>query len=145
MTNSSEIKMRAMVNTIYGPPEVVHLMEVDKPTPKENDVLIKVQATTVNRTDCGFRSAEYFISRFFSGLLKPKNKSLGNEFAGEVEAIGKNVSLFKVGDKVFGYNDQSFGAHAEYMIMDEKASIANMPSHLTFKEAAPIVDRKSVV
>ena len=102
--------MRAIINTEYGPPEVVKLMEVDKPSPKYNEVLIKVYATTVNRTDCGFRSAEYFISRFFSGLFRPKNKTLGNEFAGEIEAIGKDVTLFKIGDKVFGYNDTKFGA-----------------------------------
>ncbi|MCY7309719.1 MAG: alcohol dehydrogenase catalytic domain-containing protein, partial [Chitinophagaceae bacterium] len=87
--------MRAIINTEYGPPEVVKLMDVDKPSPKDKEVLIKVYASTVNRTDCGFRSAEYFISRFFSGLFRPKNKTLGNEFAGEIEAIGKDVTLFK--------------------------------------------------
>jgi len=132
--------MKAAVNTKYGPPEVVHLMEVEKPVPKDDEVLIKVYATTVNRTDCGFRSAEYFISRFFSGLLKPKNKSLGNEFAGIIEAIGKEVKSFKVGDKVFGYNDISFGAHAEYMIMAENGAITTMPSNLSFDEAAPITE-----
>ncbi|MDZ4758031.1 MAG: NAD(P)-dependent alcohol dehydrogenase [Bacteroidota bacterium] len=132
--------MRAIINTEYGPPEVVKLMEVDKPTPKDNEVLIKVYATTVNRTDCGFRSAEYFISRFFSGLLRPKNKTLGNEFAGEIDAIGRNVTLFKTGDKVFGYNDTKFGAHAEYMTMMEDEAITTMPSNLTYEEAAPITE-----
>lgn len=84
-------------------------------------MLIKVYATTVNRTDCGFRSADYFIARFFSGLLRPKNTILGNEFAGEIEALGKDVTSFSLGDKVFGYNDTRFGAHAGYMIMAEKA------------------------
>ena len=97
--------MRAAINTKYGPPEVVKLMEVDKPRPKDNEVLIKVYATTVNRTDCGFRSAEYFISRFFSGLFNPKNLTLGNEFAGVIEAKGRDVTLFDIGDRVFGYND----------------------------------------
>jgi len=87
-------------------------MDISKPSPKDNELLIKVHATTVNRTDCGFRSAEYFISRFFSGLFKPKNKILGNEFAGEIEAIGKDVTLFKIGDKVFGFSEIRFGAHA---------------------------------
>jgi NADPH:quinone reductase-like Zn-dependent oxidoreductase len=132
--------MRAIINTEYGPPEVVKLMEVDKPLPKDNEVLIKVYATTVNRTDCGFRSAEYFISRFFSGLFRPKNKTLGNEFAGKIEAIGKNVTLFKTGDKVFGYNDTKFGAHAEYMTMSEDEAITTMPSNLTYEEAAPITE-----
>jgi len=132
--------MRAIIHTEYGPPEVVTLKEVDKPAPKDNEVLIKVYATTVNRTDCGFRSAEYFISRFFSGLFKPKNKTLGNEFAGVIEAIGKDVTLFIIGDKVFGYNDKTFGAHAEYMTMAEKEAITTMPSNLAYEEAAPITE-----
>ena len=131
-------QMRAIIYTAYGPPEVVQLTEVDKPAPKDNEVLIKVYATTVNRTDCGFRSAEYFISRFFSGLFRPKNKVLGNEFAGVVEAIGKGVTSFNPGDKVFGYNDQKFGAHAEYMTIQEHEAITTMPRNLTFLEAAPI-------
>ena len=132
--------MRAIVNTKYGPPEVVKLMEVGKPVPNDNEVLIKVYATTVNRTDCGFRSAEYFISRFFSGLFRPKNKTLGNEFAGVIEAIGKEVSSFNIGDKVFGYNDIKFGAHAEYMTIAENEAITTMPGNLTFEEAAPITE-----
>ncbi len=134
------IKMRAIINTAYGPPEVVKLMEVDKPLPKDNEVLIKVYATTVNRTDCGFRSAEYFISRFFSGLFRPKNKTLGNEFAGEIETVGKNVTSFKIGNKVFGYNDTKFGAHAEFMTMAEDEAITTMPGNLTYEEAAAITE-----
>jgi len=132
--------MKAAINTIYGPPEVVQVMEVEKPLPKDNEVLIKVYATTVNRTDCGFRSAQYFISRFFSGLLKPKFKTLGNEFAGVVEAVGKDVKSFKAGNKVFGYNDTTFGAHAEYMIMAEDAAITTMPQNARFEEAAAITE-----
>lgn len=132
--------MRAIINTEYGPPEVVKLMEVDKPVPKDNEVLIKIHATTVNRTDCGFRSAEYFISRFFSGLFRPKFKTLGNEFAGEIETIGKNVTSFNIRDKVFGYNDTRFGAHAEYMTMAENEAITTMPGNLTYEEAAPITE-----
>ncbi|MDZ4792847.1 MAG: NAD(P)-dependent alcohol dehydrogenase [Bacteroidota bacterium] len=130
--------MKAAIYTQYGPPEVVKLQEVPKPTPKDNDVLIKVHVSTVNRTDCGFRSAEYFIVRFFSGLFRPKNKILGNEFAGEIEAVGKNVTSFKPGDKVFGYNDKKFGAHAEYMIMREPDSITTIPGNMNYQEAAPI-------
>jgi NADPH:quinone reductase-like Zn-dependent oxidoreductase len=132
--------MRAIVNTKYGPPDVVKLREVDKPAPKDNEVLIKVNATTVNRTDCGFRSAEYFISRFFSGLIRPKFKTLGNEFAGIIEAIGKNVTSFNIGDKVFGFSGINFGAHAEYMTIAEKEAITTMPGNLTFEEAAPITE-----
>src|SRR5688572_33361456 len=111
--------MRACVHTRYGPPEVVKLMEVAKPKPKENELLIKVYASTVNRTDCGFRSAEYFISRFWSGLFRPKIQTLGCEFAGVVEEIGKGVTLFKKGDKVFGFNDKTFGGHGEYLTIGE--------------------------
>ncbi len=132
--------MKAVIHTVYGPPEVLQLKEVPKPTPKDNEVLIKVHATTVNRTDCGFRSAEYFISRFFSGLFKPNNQILGNEFAGVVEATGKAVTQFRAGDKVFGYNDKTFGAHAEYMILAETEPIALMPAGFTFEEAAPMVE-----
>jgi NADPH:quinone reductase-like Zn-dependent oxidoreductase len=130
--------MKAIINTKYGPPEVVSIMEIEKPSPNDQEVLIKIFATTVNRTDCGFRSAEYFISRFFSGLFRPKNKTLGNEFAGIIEAIGKNVTTFKIGDRVFGYNDTKFGAHAEYMTMNENDAITTMPFNMTFEEAAPI-------
>ncbi len=131
--------MKAIIHTQYGPPEVLQLKEIPKPTPKANEVLIKVHATTVNRTDCGFRSAEYFISRFFSGLFKPNNQTLGNEFAGEIEAIGNAVTSFKPGDKVFGFNDTTFGANAQYMTMVENAAITTMPT-VTYEEAAPITE-----
>ena len=132
--------MKAAIHTKYGPPEVVKIMEVDKPVPKYNEVLIKVYATTVNRTDCGFRSAQYFVSRFFSGLLKPKFNTLGNEFAGVIEDVGKKVTSFTIGDKVFGYNDYKFGAHAEYMTLAEDEAITKMPENLTFVEAAPLAE-----
>ena len=132
--------MKAIIQTRYGPPEVLQLKEVPKPTPKDNEVLIKVYTTTVNRTVCGFRSAEYFISRFFSGLLKPNNQIRGNEFAGVIEGLGKDVKSFKPGDKVFGYNDTTLGAHAEYMTIAEDASITTMPESITYEEAAPITE-----
>ncbi len=132
--------MKAAIHTKYGPPEVVRLMDIAQPEPKEREILIRVQATTVNRTDCGFRSAEYFISRFFSGLFKPKQQTLGNEFAGIIEAVGKAVTLFKTGDRVFGFNDKTFGGHAEYMVIHEGAPIALLPSNVTFKEAAAITE-----
>jgi NADPH:quinone reductase-like Zn-dependent oxidoreductase len=133
-------KMKAAVYDKYGPPEVVRLVEVDRPFPRPNEVLVKVHATTVNRTDCGFRSAEYFISRFFSGLFKPKFGILGNEFAGVIEAVGEDVKLFNIGDKVFGYNDTKFGAHAEYMTVAETDAITTIPNDMTFEQAAPITE-----
>jgi len=132
--------MKAVVHIKYGPPEVLQIEEVDKPVPKDNEVLIKVYATTVNRTDCGFRSAVYFISRFWSGLLKPKYQTLGCEFAGVIEEVGKDVTSLKIGDKVFGYNDTKFDAHAEYMTMTENEAIVTMPSDLSFEGAAPITE-----
>lgn len=130
--------MKAAIYTKYGPPELVQIQDVPIPEVKENEVLIKVHVSTVNRTDCGFRSAQYFVSRFFSGLIRPKYKTLGNEFAGVVESIGRKVSLFEPGDRVFGYNDEQFGAHAEYMIMSENKAIAVMPKNLNFEESAPL-------
>lgn len=132
--------MKAAVYSRYGPPEVVQLMEVEQPVPRDNEVLIKVYATTVNRTDSGFRSAEYFISRLFSGLFKPKFKTLGNEFAGVIESTGKEVTSFKAGDQVFGYNDTQFGAHAEYMTMAENGAITTLPVNFNFQEAAPLTE-----
>jgi NADPH:quinone reductase-like Zn-dependent oxidoreductase len=133
-------KMRAAVHTKYGPPEVVKIIAINKPIPNDNEVLIKVFASTVNRTDCGFRSAEYFISRFWSGLLKPKYNILGCEFAGLIEEAGKDVTSFKVGDKVFGYNDIKFGGHAEYLTIDENDALAIIPQNLTYDDATPITE-----
>ncbi len=132
--------MKAWIHTKYGPPEVLQLKEVPKPRPKDNEVLVKVKATTVNRTDCGLRSAEYFISRFFTGLLKPKYQIQGNEFAGVIESTGKAVTQFAVGDNVFGYNEKTFGAHAEYMALAETEAIATIPAGYTFEEAAPLLE-----
>jgi len=132
--------MKAILYTEYGPPEVVRLSEVDKPVPEANEVLVKIHAATVNRTDCGFRSAEYFIVRFFSGLIRPKNRILGCEFAGVVEEAGSNVTSFRVGDKVFGYNDIKFGGHAEYVSIHENDAIAIIPEEFSFGEAAPLTE-----
>ncbi|MBO9681381.1 MAG: NAD(P)-dependent alcohol dehydrogenase [Flavisolibacter sp.] len=132
--------MKAVVYTKYGPPEVAKLMEVTKPFPKDNEVLIKVYSTTVNRTDSGFRSAEYFISRFWSGLLRPKHQILGCEFAGIIEDIGKSVTTFRKGDKVFGYNDKTCGGHGEYLTIAETDAVTSMPDNLSFDEAAALTE-----
>ena len=129
--------MKAAVHTRYGPPDVVRISEVDKPAAKDNEVLVKVHATTVNRTDSGLRAAKPFINRFFTGLLRPRVTALGNEFAGAVEAVGRGVTFFEVGDRVFGYNGTRFGAHAEYVAMPQDGSLATMPAKVTYEEAAP--------
>jgi len=129
--------MKAAVQTRYGPPEVVRISEVEKPTIKDNEVLVKVHATTVNRTDCACRAASPFFMRFFTGLIRPRVTVLGNEFAGVVEAVGSGVTSFKLGDRVFGYNEGPFGAHAEYMSIPEDGSLATMPANVTYEQAAP--------
>ena len=132
--------MKAIVHTKYGPPEVAQLIEVNKPIPKNNEILVKVYATTVNRTDSGFRSAQYFVSRFFSGLFRPKQQTLGCEFSGVIEEIGEHVTLFKVGDKVFGFDDKTFGGHAEYLTIDETKALAIIPENISFEVAATITE-----
>jgi NADPH:quinone reductase-like Zn-dependent oxidoreductase len=129
--------MKAAVQTRYGPPEVVQISEIHKPTIRADELLIKVHASTVNRTDCGFRSAKPFIVRFFSGLTKPRAMVLGNEFAGVVEEVGSGVTSFQVGDRVFGYSEGRFGAHAEYISIPESEPVATIPENLTFEQVAP--------
>jgi len=133
--------MKAVVYEKYGPPEVLQLKEVERPVPKDNEVLIKIFATTVNRTDCGFRKPEYpVIIRLINGLFKPKRKILGSELAGVVEAVGKNVKLFKVGNEVFGLTGNNFGAHAEYICIPEDGAIEIKPPNYGFEEAAAVCD-----
>lgn len=132
--------MKAIIYSHYGPPEVAKLSEVPRPTPKDHEILVKVHTSTVNRTDSGFRSAEYFVSRFWSGLLRPKFQILGCEFAGVVEEMGKGVTTFKPGDKVFGFNDETFGGHAEYLTIGEKQAVTTIPEGLSIDIAAALTE-----
>ena len=132
--------MNAVVYTKYGSPDVLQMEDVEKPVPKNNEVLIRIVATSVNRTDCGFRQAEYFAVRLVSGLFRPKQQILGSEMAGIVEAIGKNVKTFKVGDAVFGLNPYKFGTHAEYVCIAEEKSITIKPTNMSFTETAVVSD-----
>src|SRR2546423_3544588 len=130
--------MRAVVHDRYGPPDVLRLEDVELPVPNEDEVLVKIHATTVNRTDCGLRSASPFFIRYFTGVRRPKRRILGMELAGEVEAVGAAVSEFAVGDEVFGV--KGFGAHAEFVCMRESAALAHKPAEMSFDEAAAVCD-----
>lgn len=132
--------MKAVFYSEYGPPEVLHLKETEKPVPKENEVLIKVHTTTVTATDCVFRRGEPKFSRLFTGITKPKNQILGSEFAGEIEAVGSKVKSFKTGDKVCGTTPGA-GSYQEYIcLVEEKATLAKMPSNKSYEEAIACCD-----
>jgi NADPH:quinone reductase-like Zn-dependent oxidoreductase len=139
--------MRAVVYDRYGPPEVLRLEEVERPVPKDDELLVKIHASTVNRADVHTREANrkggpavILLSRLVSGLRRPRQRILGSELAGEVEAVGAAVTEFAVGDRVFGNTGFRFGAHAEYTCVRESARIAKMPAGSSFEEAAAVTD-----
>jgi NADPH:quinone reductase-like Zn-dependent oxidoreductase len=127
--------MRAVISTRYGSPDILRLQEVQKPEPGAGEVLVRVHATTVTRTDSGLLRADPFLTRLFTGLFRPKFRTLGLDFAGEVEKVGGSVTAFKPGDHVFGMSPDHYGAHAEYLCVPEAGTIAVMPAGLRFKEA----------
>lgn len=132
--------MKTIVYKKYGHPEVLKVKEVDKPTPQSNEILIKIYATTVTATECKFRKGEPFITRFFTGLTKPKITTLGEELSGEITAVGNEVKLFKKGDLVFGTAGPKFGANAEYLCVPEKGVLSIKPNNMSFDAAASSVD-----
>lgn len=132
--------MRAVVHDRYGPPDVLRLEEVERPVPKEDEVLVRIHATTITRTDCHMRAASPFIWRFMLGLKRPRRRVLGLEFAGVVEAVGAAVTDFDAGDRVFGLRN---GSHAEYVCVREAGLVARMPTDVTFEEAAGVCDGMS--
>jgi NADPH:quinone reductase-like Zn-dependent oxidoreductase len=136
-TSTSERAMRAVVYDRYGPPEVLRVAEVAKPVPRDDEVLVRVHATTVTQTDCHMRRARPYLWRLMLGLRRPKRRILGLELAGEVDAVGRAVTSFRPGDRVFGMRS---GAHAEYVCVREQGFLTHMPQHLTFEEAAAVSD-----
>jgi len=130
--------MKAIELTKYGAPEFLQMIEVEKPSPKDNEILIKIHATSVSSGDARMRRADPFIIRLIFGFKRPRKPVLGVVVAGEIEAIGKSVSRYKTGDKVFGSSGMSFGAHAEYVSVPEDAVLALKPGNMSYEEAAAI-------
>ena len=136
--------MKAIVHTAYGPPDELQLQEVEKPVPRDNEVLIKIHATTVTTTDCNVRNLTFLPTllrlpmRMQFGFRKPKTKILGVDLAGDVEAVGKDVTRFRIGDQVFGSPEPALGAHAEYICIPEDGVLAEKPANMTYEEAASV-------
>jgi len=128
--------MQAVTRTEYGSPDVLELKSIEKPIPKDDEVLIRVKATTVNRTDCGILSGKPYLIRAFVGFTKPRDLVPGTDFAGEIEAIGKNVTEFKVGDRVFGLYDEGLRSQAEFMTIRKDKAFTKIPNGISYEQAA---------
>lgn len=133
-------KMKASTYFKYGGPEVLSISELPIPSCDPSDILIRVRATTVNRSDCAMLTAKPFIMRFFTGCFRPKQPVLGSDFAGEVVDVGSSVSKFKSGDSVFGFHDMGLNSHAEYLVIKENAAIEKMPKSCSFIQAAGLCE-----
>ncbi len=128
--------MKAVIQNRYGPPEFLQIGEIQKPEPKTNEVLIRVMASTVNRTDCGILLAKPFVARFFTGLLKPSSSVPGTDFSGQIEAIGSEVTKFSLGDRVWGFNDSGLKSQAQYMVLKDSEAIFIIPAGFSYEQAA---------
>jgi len=127
--------MKALVYEKYGPPSVLQLREIEVPIPKDDEILVRIHATTVNRTDCATIRAKPFFLRIITGLFSPKKQIPGTEFSGEVETVGENVSAYKVGDRVFGFDDEGAKAHAQYLTVSG-SRVLTIPKGVTYEMAA---------
>ncbi len=128
--------MKAAIRLKYGPPDVINIEDVPVPIPKAHEILVRVYATTVNRTDCAVLTGKPFVMQFFTGLGKPKSPTTGTDFAGVIESIGENVTTFTVGDKVWGFNDQGLATHAQYVVISTKEAVLKMPEQISYEQAA---------
>jgi NADPH:quinone reductase-like Zn-dependent oxidoreductase len=135
--------LKAVISDRYGPPDILRIEEVERPVPREDELLVKIHASTVNRSDAHTRAGTPFVSRFFQGLRRPKRRIPGSEFAGEVADVGAAVTEFKVGERVFGvypFLGVREGANAEFMCIPECAPVVHMPESMRFDEAAAVPD-----
>lgn len=128
--------MKAAIRRSYGSPESISVEEVDQPIPKDSEILIRVHATTVNRTDCANLTAKPFIMRFLLGFFKPRKSILGTDFAGEVVSVGKDVNSFKPNDRVFGFTDMGLESQAEYLVITPKDNLLTIPADIDYQHAA---------
>jgi NADPH:quinone reductase-like Zn-dependent oxidoreductase len=135
-TTIKKHSLKAAIRTTYGLPEDLSIQNIDIPTPKDHEVLIRVHATTVNRTDCAILTGKPLIMRLFTGLVNPTLPTPGSDFAGQIEAIGKAVTNFKVGDKVWGFDDNGLGSQAQYMTLSANKAIITMPENCSYAQAA---------
>lgn len=132
--------MKASIHTEYGTPDVLQIQDIEKPVPGDKEILVRVFAATVNRTDCHMLSAKPFIMRFVTGMFGPKNPILGTDFGGRVEAVGAQVKDFRIGDRVFGFDDNGLSSHAEYLKIPEDKGLATIPDNITYEEAAASIE-----
>ena len=133
-------EMKAVIAAEYGPPDILQIREVEKPVSRDNEILIKVYATTVNRTDCANLRAKPVIMRLITGLSKPRKIIPGTDFAGVVEAVGKKVASFRIGDEVFGFNDTGLRSYAQYMSFSANDAVSTIPGNISFEQAAAAME-----
>lgn len=132
--------MKAVYREKYGHSETLSVIDIEKPVPTKNQILVKVEAATVNRTDCEIMKSNKAIMRLVYGLTSPKVKIPGTDFAGTIEAVGENVTTFSVGEKVFGFNDMGVQSHAEYLLIEEKGTIQRVPETCSTEDAAALIE-----